>query len=102
MTTDFAKNLLNSLANNITANQREGILNKPIGQVLSAVDNVSTGTQLQQALGQFIGSTQSDTQHLDALKALSGPLSKRDGEDTKPVYMAAVAVVLYTLWCQLF
>ncbi|KAH6912693.1 glycoside hydrolase family 71 protein [Coprinopsis sp. MPI-PUGE-AT-0042] len=54
---------------------------------------------LQRAVSQFIGGTDSDSQHLDALNALQ-KVQKRDGEDAKPVYMAAVSPWFFTHYGQ--
>ena len=54
---------------------------------------------LQRAVSQFIGSTDSDSRHLDALNALQ-KVQRRDGEESKPVYMAAVSPWFFTHYGQ--
>ncbi|RXW22872.1 hypothetical protein EST38_g2977 [Candolleomyces aberdarensis] len=99
VTTNFAKDLLNEVANRVKEeSQRGGLLRKPLNQVLSTASagGDSAEAELQEALSKFIGSTDTDTEHLNALKALSASLGKRDGEEVKPVYMAAVSPWFFT------
>ena len=94
MTSSFAKNVLaeqskskekpNTLLN-------AGSLAK---QVEAAVE--STLTDIQQALTKFIGSTDTDDQHLSGLEALQGTLQARDGESSKRAYMGAVSPWFFT------
>jgi hypothetical protein len=90
---------LNEVANRVKEeSQKGGLLRKPLNQVFSSANTGggSAEAELQQALGKLIGSTESDTEHLNALKALSASLGKRDGEEVKPVYMAAVSPWFFT------
>ncbi|KAF5340761.1 hypothetical protein D9611_007495 [Ephemerocybe angulata] len=115
VTTGFAKDLLTNVLNKFKeAAQRTstnkpapaagggigGILNKPISQILTAATPEDGSKDFQVELGKFIGSTESDTEHLDALKGLGqAALQKRDGEgegEGKPVYMAAVSPWFFT------
>jgi hypothetical protein len=96
VTSSFAQNALaqqKEKSNNtslVTAGSIAGSLAK---KVEAAVE--STLTDLQQALTKFIGSTDTDDQHLSGLAAL-GTLQARDGESSKRAYMGAVSPWFFT------
>lgn len=96
VTSSFAQNALSEQSSNktkslVTAGSIAGNLTN---QVTAAVE--STLTILQQALTQFIGSTNTDEQHLSGLAALQGTLQARDGESSKRAYMGAVSPWFFT------
>jgi hypothetical protein len=96
VTSSFAQNVL---ANNkekpntslVAASSNAGSL---ANQVEAAVE--STLTDLQQALTKFIGSTDTDDEHLSGLVALQGTLQARGGESSKRAYMGAVSPWFFT------
>lgn len=97
MTTSFAKDLI---AATTVENNDNGNGNKFSLVIANAVNEVSTELgEIQGALSKFIGSTDTDKQHLEQLAAISGGLSKRDS-DSKPVYMAAVSPWFFTHYGQ--
>lgn len=110
VTTNFAKDVLNEISSKLSEAVLTGlgIGKKPVGQVLGSASTSSTPPSdaekglngLQNALSKFIGSTESDDEHLTGLKALSPNLTKRDGEENRPVYMAAVSPWFYTHYGQ--
>lgn len=90
VTTDFAANLLTS--NSSLPAGLTNLLNVGVDSV-SLPNTLST--ELASALSQFIGSTDSDEQHLTAL-AQSG-MGARDGNGTdSKAYMAAVSPWFFT------
>ncbi|KIM43198.1 glycoside hydrolase family 71 protein [Hebeloma cylindrosporum] len=99
VTSSFAQNVLAEQSNNkekpntslITAGSIAGSL---ANQVEAAV--ASTLTDLQQALTKFIGSIDTDDEHLSGLEALQGALQARDGESSKRAYMGAVSPWFFT------
>ncbi|KAF5382553.1 hypothetical protein D9615_002844 [Tricholomella constricta] len=88
LTTDFVQNLLSS----VSAPGKEPSL-------LSGLENLLgidlSSMRVQNTLGQLIGSTDSDIQHLQNLAALSNSIRARNGK-TKPTYMAAVSPWFFT------
>jgi len=99
VTSSFARNVLAEQSNDkekpntslMTTNSIAGSLAE---QVETAV--VSSLTDLQQALTQFIGTTDTDKEHLSGLAALQGTLQARDGESSKRAYMGAVSPWFFT------
>ncbi|KAJ3534356.1 hypothetical protein NMY22_g6963 [Coprinellus aureogranulatus] len=106
VTTNFAKDVLNGITSRLSDAVRTGlgINNKPLNQIFSAasatpasVSDAQKGLEeLQNALSKFIGSIESDNEHLTGLKSLAPSIGKRDGEENRPVYMAAVSPWFYT------
>ncbi|KAF8158163.1 glycosyl hydrolase family 71-domain-containing protein [Crassisporium funariophilum] len=102
VTTSFAQNALSEFS------QKEGSRSSLLGLVTGATGIVtglekaleeavaSTLSDLQLALTQFIGATDTDKQHLDGLAALSGAVEARDGESSKRAYMGAVSPWFFT------
>ncbi|RDB17844.1 Glucan endo-1,3-alpha-glucosidase agn1 [Hypsizygus marmoreus] len=82
VTTDFAKQIIASKGQNLVAS------------LASITSEVST-SRIQSVLSQFIGSTDTDKQHLEQLSALGGGVTRRDG-NSKPAYMAAVSPWFFT------
>jgi glucan endo-1,3-alpha-glucosidase len=62
--------------------------------IAASVSSILSQTQL--ALSQFIGSTDTDVEHLSGLEALSGTIQARDGEAAKKIYMGAVSPWFFT------
>ncbi|TFK40779.1 glycoside hydrolase family 71 protein [Crucibulum laeve] len=97
VTTSFAQNLLSSLPSGANASPLSGLTGIIAAAANDPVTAISSSlTQLQAALSKFIGSTDTDDQHLDGLKALGGGLNARDGEDSKRAYMGAVSPWFFT------
>lgn len=93
MTTSFANTLLASLPSLPVPS------NGTLGSLINAspVQGVSSNlNRLQVALSKFIGSTDSDQEHLNGLAALSSIIAARDGESTKRAYMGAVSPWFFT------
>jgi len=99
VTSAFAQNALAEQTNKkerpntslVTAGSIAGSLAK---KVEAAVE--STLTDLQQALTKFIGTTDTDDEHLSGLATLQGTLQARDGESSKRAYMGAVSPWFFT------
>jgi glucan endo-1,3-alpha-glucosidase len=108
VTTQFAQNAVQefsqaeqqngSQGSNGSANARltaPGAGGSLAANVASAVEAMLSKTQ--QALAQFIGSTDTDDQHISGLQALQSTVNKRDGEAAgKPAYMGAVSPWFFT------
>lgn len=95
VTTSFADSILsNSTANNNTN------LSNLLGSTPSSdgsPDLVAALSGIEDALGKFIGSTDTDEVHLTGLKALEPNVNSRDGEgQEKRAYMAAVSPWFFT------
>lgn len=107
VTTNFAKDVLNSITSKLSevVHIDLGVGSNPLSQALSSASVTSPPpsdaekglNELQNALSKFIGSTESDAEHLNGLKGLTSNVGKRDGEEeNRPVYMAAVSPWFYT------
>ncbi|KAG6830981.1 hypothetical protein H0H87_006632 [Tephrocybe sp. NHM501043] len=87
VTSDFVRNLISG-----TTNKAFTLLKTTLSDV-SPADVLSS--PVQDALSQIIGSSESDSQHLQELESMSGGISRRDGTG-KPTYMAAVSPWFFT------
>ncbi|KAF5315005.1 hypothetical protein D9619_007104 [Psilocybe cf. subviscida] len=108
VTTEFAQNAVKEFSqaeqqnegqgSNSNANARlttAGAGGSLAANIASAVEAMLSKTQ--QALAKFIGSTDTDDQHISGLETLQGNVNKRDGDaDGKPAYMAAVSPWFFT------
>ncbi len=103
MTTSFAKDLIASLPSpNANTNFIADTTNRVANAALDpAAGLVTSGIPaIEPELGKFIGSTESDDEHLKGLEALAGAIQARDGENRKPVYMGAVSPWFFTHYGQ--
>ncbi|TFK74888.1 hypothetical protein BDN72DRAFT_759041 [Pluteus cervinus] len=103
VTTSFAQSLVKSQPQVPVVNAKIALANGGASSAtsLSASSSISV---LEQALSKFVGSTDSDEQHLESLANLTSAKRKRtqDGGDatTKKTYMAAVSPWFFTHYGQ--
>ncbi|KAG6890649.1 hypothetical protein C0995_006625 [Termitomyces sp. Mi166 len=90
VTTDFVRKLV---SNTPVKNALSLLATASSNKIVSAVD--LSLSLVQNALGQIIGSPESDVRHVQNLAALSGSISSRDAM-SKPTYMAAVSPWFFT------
>ncbi|PBK97687.1 hypothetical protein ARMGADRAFT_961288 [Armillaria gallica] len=88
--------LTTSVADAILANASSSTSGSTANASLIAATVVSATTNAESALSRFIGSTDTDQQHLEGLAALSDGLSSRDESSSELAYMAAVSPWFFT------
>ncbi|KAH0586158.1 hypothetical protein H2248_007423 [Termitomyces sp. 'cryptogamus'] len=90
VTADFVRNLISDAP---VKNALSLLATTSFNKIVSAVD--LSLSSVKKALGQIIGSPDSDVQHVHSLAALSRNIASRDGA-SKPTYMAAVSPWFFT------
>ncbi|KAK0221841.1 glycosyl hydrolase family 71-domain-containing protein [Armillaria fumosa] len=88
--------LTTSVADAILANASSSTSGSTANASLVVATVVSATTDAESALSRFIGSTETDQQHLEGLAALSDGLSSRDESNSELAYMAAVSPWFFT------
>ncbi|KAK0201898.1 glycoside hydrolase family 71 protein [Desarmillaria ectypa] len=88
--------LTTSVADAILANASSSTSGSTANASLIAATMVSATSNVESVLNRFIGSTETDQQHLEGLAALSDGLSSRDESSSELAYMAAVSPWFFT------
>ncbi|KAK0187984.1 glycoside hydrolase family 71 protein, partial [Armillaria mellea] len=88
--------LTTSVADAVLANASSSTSGSTANASLVVATVVSATTNAESVLSRFIGSTETDQQHLEGLAALSDGLSSRDESSSELAYMAAVSPWFFT------